>query len=197
MVPGEGQCPVLVCVPRNEWFSSVRTNTRFNHERDDVFHPRLRPMDSPGRRRLGRDWHTRSVQSGCCQNCGSMSRNPRRSRSDRRRNPELLSAMRREEYAIYGPELDEDNGNSWGRATFAFFSIINDQLAGSSIASAINGERSRGYVLDTGPAAGRNEADEADRLAVPACGRVPVVRPVSLIRIDGKRRTRRCTTRSS
>jgi hypothetical protein len=35
------------------------------------------------------------------------------------------------EYAIYGPELLEAEDNSWGRATFAFFLIINDQLAGS------------------------------------------------------------------
>jgi hypothetical protein len=35
------------------------------------------------------------------------------------------------EYPIYGPEQEEENGNSWGRATYAFFSIVNDQLAGS------------------------------------------------------------------
>jgi hypothetical protein len=35
------------------------------------------------------------------------------------------------EFAIYGPGLDEAGGNSWGRATFAFFRIVNDQLAHS------------------------------------------------------------------
>ena len=34
-----------------------------------------------------------------------------------------------DEYAIYGPELDEEDGGSWGRATLAFFSIVNVQLA--------------------------------------------------------------------
>ena len=35
---------------------------------------------------------------------------------------------RGKEYRIYAPDLDED---SWGRATFALFSIVNDQLMGS------------------------------------------------------------------
>jgi hypothetical protein len=33
------------------------------------------------------------------------------------------------EYVIYSPELDD---NSWGRATYAFFSIIDDQLTTST-----------------------------------------------------------------
>jgi hypothetical protein len=54
------------------------------------------------------------------------------------------------EYAIYGPELDEDNGNSWGRATFAFFSIVNDQLAGSEYRFyAINGGNDLGGMFLT------------------------------------------------
>ena len=36
------------------------------------------------------------------------------------------------EYVIYSPELDESQGQSWGRATIAFFSIVNDQLAEST-----------------------------------------------------------------
>jgi hypothetical protein len=32
------------------------------------------------------------------------------------------------EYAIYGPDLDEEGGGSWGRATVAFFAIVNGQL---------------------------------------------------------------------
>lgn len=31
-------------------------------------------------------------------------------------------------YDIYSPSLPDDEGQSWGRATVAFFSIINDQL---------------------------------------------------------------------
>lgn len=33
------------------------------------------------------------------------------------------------EYAIYGPDLGEEGGGSWGRATVAFFAILNEQLA--------------------------------------------------------------------
>src|SRR5262245_65753120 len=44
------------------------------------------------------------------------------------------------EFAIYGPELDEAGDNSWARATFAFFRIVNDQFAGSEYRFyAING----------------------------------------------------------
>lgn len=31
-------------------------------------------------------------------------------------------------YEIYSPELKEDNGQSWGRATNVFFQIVNSQL---------------------------------------------------------------------
>ena len=31
------------------------------------------------------------------------------------------------EYVIYAPEQDEEDSNGWGRATFALFSIVNDQ----------------------------------------------------------------------
>jgi len=36
------------------------------------------------------------------------------------------------EHAIYGPSLDEEGGGSWGRATVAFFSIVNEQLASTA-----------------------------------------------------------------
>jgi hypothetical protein len=36
------------------------------------------------------------------------------------------------EYELYSPDLDEKKGNSWGRATVALFSIVNEQLANSS-----------------------------------------------------------------
>jgi len=32
-------------------------------------------------------------------------------------------------FSIYGPNLADDEGRSWGRATHAFFAIVNDQLA--------------------------------------------------------------------
>ena len=35
------------------------------------------------------------------------------------------------EFKIYSPELDEKQGNSWGRATAALFSIVNKQLENS------------------------------------------------------------------
>ena len=35
-------------------------------------------------------------------------------------------------YAIYGPDLDEEDGGSWGRATVAFFALVNEQIAGSA-----------------------------------------------------------------
>ncbi|HMP52079.1 MAG TPA: hypothetical protein PKD05_11060 [Candidatus Melainabacteria bacterium] len=36
-----------------------------------------------------------------------------------------------QEFAIYSPDLDDKGGNSWGRATFALFSIVNSQLVNS------------------------------------------------------------------
>jgi hypothetical protein len=35
-------------------------------------------------------------------------------------------------FEIYAPDLAEDEGNSWGRATVALFSIVNAQLENSS-----------------------------------------------------------------
>ena len=36
-----------------------------------------------------------------------------------------------QEYFIYSPELEDSEGQSWGRATHAFFSIVNNQLMDS------------------------------------------------------------------
>lgn len=44
------------------------------------------------------------------------------------------------EFVIYSPELDDKFGG-WGRATFAFFAIINDQLSSSEY---------RFYAIDNG-----------------------------------------------
>jgi hypothetical protein len=35
-------------------------------------------------------------------------------------------------FEIYTPDLDEREGNSWGRATVALFSIVNEQLTNST-----------------------------------------------------------------
>jgi hypothetical protein len=54
------------------------------------------------------------------------------------------------EYIIYSPELDDSEGDSWGRATFALFSIVNDQLAGSTHRFyAINGGNDLGGMFLT------------------------------------------------
>ena len=36
------------------------------------------------------------------------------------------------EYKIYSPNLEEGEGQSWGRATYVLFSIINEQMSRSS-----------------------------------------------------------------
>jgi hypothetical protein len=55
------------------------------------------------------------------------------------------------EFAIYGPELADQSGdNSWGRATCAFFAIVNDQLASSACRFyAINGGNDLGGMFLT------------------------------------------------
>jgi hypothetical protein len=63
------------------------------------------------------------------------------------------------EYAIYGPELDEADDNSWGHATFAFFHLVNGQLAGSEYRLyAINGGNELGGMFLT-PAQARAAQD--------------------------------------
>jgi len=54
------------------------------------------------------------------------------------------------EFVIYGPELPDEGGESWGRATVAFFTIINDQLANSEYRFyAINGGNDLGGMFLT------------------------------------------------
>jgi len=54
--------------------------------------------------------------------------------------PRYLVSCQAVDYLIYSPELPNDEGQSWGRATHALFKIINDQLANSeSSLFAING----------------------------------------------------------
>ncbi len=43
-------------------------------------------------------------------------------------------------YAIYGPEIEETAGSSWGKAAFSLFDIVNRQLTNTSLRFyAING----------------------------------------------------------
>ena len=37
------------------------------------------------------------------------------------------------EFVVYAPTLPGTDGESWGRATYAFFSIVNEQLSGSNV----------------------------------------------------------------
>jgi hypothetical protein len=54
------------------------------------------------------------------------------------------------EFVIYAPDLDDKGGESWGRATVAFFTIINDQLAHSQYRFyAINGGNDLGGMFLT------------------------------------------------
>ena len=66
------------------------------------------------------------------------------------------------EYAIYSPELPEEEGQGWGRATYAFFRIVNQQLENSSIRFyAINGGNDLGGMFLT------ESESEAARLSLP------------------------------
>lgn len=54
------------------------------------------------------------------------------------------------EFVIYAPDLHDDGGESWGRATVAFFTIVNDQLASSQHRFyAINGGNDLGGMFLT------------------------------------------------
>ena len=54
------------------------------------------------------------------------------------------------EYPIFGPGLDDDEGQSWGRAAYALFSIVNSQLADSTHRFyAINGGNDLGGMFLT------------------------------------------------
>ena len=53
-------------------------------------------------------------------------------------------------YDIYGPDLQQGAGESWGRATVALFGIVNDQLFNSSVRFyAINGGNDLGGMFLT------------------------------------------------
>jgi hypothetical protein len=66
------------------------------------------------------------------------------------------------EYVIYDPTTDESEAKSWGRATWALFSIINKQLSTSGVAFyAINGGNDLGGMFLTSKQA------EAARLSLP------------------------------
>src|SRR5262249_57288165 len=54
------------------------------------------------------------------------------------------------EYVVYAPDLNETEGQSWGRATHAFFAIVNDQLTASEYRFfAINGGNDLGGMFLT------------------------------------------------
>jgi hypothetical protein len=42
--------------------------------------------------------------------------------------PSYAIEFRGKHYPIYGPKVEGDEGDSWGRATFAFFDLVNQQL---------------------------------------------------------------------
>ena len=51
-------------------------------------------------------------------------------------------------YAIYAPNLDDEAGDSWWRATVAFFGIVNEQLAGVAFRFyAVNGGNDLGGMF--------------------------------------------------
>jgi hypothetical protein len=52
------------------------------------------------------------------------------------------------DYLVYDPSLPDSEGQSWGRATYVFFDIVNGQLAGSDYRLfAINGGNDLGGML--------------------------------------------------
>lgn len=54
------------------------------------------------------------------------------------------------EFLIYAPDLYDEGGESWGRATVALFTIVNDQLANSQYRFyAINGGNDLGGMFLT------------------------------------------------
>ena len=54
------------------------------------------------------------------------------------------------EYHIYSPSLPDSDGEAWGRAAFAFFKIVNDQLSDSTHRLyAVNGGNDLGGVFLT------------------------------------------------
>jgi hypothetical protein len=70
-----------------------------------------------------------------------------------------------EEHVIYTPELaDDENSSSWGRAAYAFFAIVNAQLAGSSHRFyAMNGGNDLGGMFLTPAQAEESQETIPDR----------------------------------
>jgi hypothetical protein len=64
--------------------------------------------------------------------------------------PRYAVRYRDREYSIYSPDLEDRDGQSWGRATHALFSIVNDQLTNSPHRFyAINGGNDLGGIFLT------------------------------------------------
>ena len=64
--------------------------------------------------------------------------------------PSYAVRYRDREYRIYSPEREDREGESWGRATHALFSIVNDQLERSQYRFyAINGGNDLGGIFLT------------------------------------------------
>ena len=86
------------------------------------------------------------------------------------------------EFAIHGPELDDD---SWGSATHAFFAIVNEQLANSACRFyAISGGNDLGGIFPDARASTRcaEGSPKQAGLALPANRGAALVRSVSLNR---------------
>jgi hypothetical protein len=63
--------------------------------------------------------------------------------------PSYAVKCREQEYVIYSPALPDDEGQSWGRASHAFFKIVNDRLTKSEYRLyAINGGNDLGDVSE-------------------------------------------------
>ncbi len=81
-------------------------------------------------------------------------------------------------YVIYSPALPDEEGQSWGRATHAFFKIINDQLEKSEHRFyAINGGNDLGGIFLTQPeceAARKSLARKEDWPYLPTHAQCPV-----------------------
>jgi hypothetical protein len=72
------------------------------------------------------------------------------------------------EYLIYSPEVPNDEGQSFGRAAYAFFKIVNDQLTKSEYRLyAINGGNELGGMFLT-----QSECETARR-SLPGKGNWP------------------------
>lgn len=72
------------------------------------------------------------------------------------------------EFVIYSPELDDAEGHSWARATYAFFTIVNSQLASSDHRFfAINGGNDLSGMFLTPQQAESAKAELSDKIDWP------------------------------